>query len=99
MSSEQQVVKEKLKEQGYPSVEKMVELVNTDLLPFFDEHKPIEGHSAVEADKVEDVVADSGKVLLFSKADGSTLGVWKEYFLDTELWKQERLKKWAGEVY
>jgi hypothetical protein len=98
MSDEQVVVKETLESQGYPSADKMVELVNNDLLPFFDEHKPTH-ETNIGSNHVVDIVAVSGKVFLFEKADGQTIGIWKEYFLEPEVWKSERLKKWAGQVY
>lgn len=85
---------------GYPTETVMVELVNSDLLRFFDEVKAEAGtFQFSEEYKVTELIGESGKDFLFKRADGKELAVWKDYFLNPELWKQQRQLKLQGIVY
>lgn len=94
----QTVTTEQLAEQGYPAQPMMVELVNADLLPFFAEHDrnkfPI-----VTAYEVTALLGENGKDFIFQRSDGKQLGAWKEYFLNPEQWKLNRLLKMQGITY
>lgn len=88
------------KEEKYPTSGQMVDMVNNDLLPFIDELEPNETeHFWVETSAVASLEGEDGKVFSFRKTDGAVLGVWKEYFLNPEEWKKNRVKKKAGQVY
>lgn len=89
-----------LTSQGYPGEAEMVDLVNSDLLLFFDEvkHEPLNFRFSDEY-KVIELIGESGKDFLFKRADGKELAVWKDYFLNPELWKQQRQLKIQGLTY
>lgn len=89
-----------LASQGYPGEAEMVELVNSDLLRFFDEvkHEPV-GFQFSDEYKVTELIGESGKDFLFKRVDGKELAVWKDYFLNPELWKQQRQLKIQGIPY
>lgn len=83
---------------NYPDNDTMVKMVNEDLLQFFDDYNPSE-YKSVEENQVSEIIGEDGKVFVFNRVKGGTLGVWKDYFLDPELWKQNRLKKMQGLKY
>lgn len=95
----QPITDEQLAEQGYPSAEQMLELVNNDLLPFFAEQKTSKQPSASLTYKVLELLGESDKDFIFKREDGYQLGAWKEYFLNPTLWKKNRLLKIQGLVY
>jgi hypothetical protein len=76
----------------------MVDLVNSDLLPFFDENKPADEPWSVK-DQVVELVGVDEKVYIFTRSQGGQIGVWREYFANPDQWKQNRLRKWAGLPY
>ena len=80
------------------SAKRMVNLVNSDLLPFFDENKPTDEPWTVK-DQVVELVGVDEKVYIFTRTQGGQIGVWREYFENPTQWKQNRLRKWAGLPY
>ncbi len=78
--------------------EKMVKMVNEDLLPFFDDYNPSEFKS-VDEYEVTKLIGEDGKVFVFETTKQGHVGIWKDYFIDPEQWKHNRLRKWQGLTY
>lgn len=72
---------------GYPSADVMVEMVNNDLLPFFEKHFP----TNVGEVKVVSLIKVEYPDFIFERADGNSLAVWESYFQNPKQWKQHRL--------
>jgi hypothetical protein len=98
LMTQENITTEALTVAGYPLAEEMVNLVNTDMLQFWDEHEPVE-YLWTEKRKVVSLIDEQGKDFIFKREDGGQLGVWKEYFLDPEQWKKNRVLKMQGITY
>lgn len=82
------VTEEYLSAGGYPSKEKMVEMVNNDLIPFMAANFSNSGERTAPVVSLEEV---AGYDFLFAQEDGTKIGVWESYFLNPEAWKSHRL--------
>ena len=88
MSSYNKITEDQLENLGYSEPE-MVKLVNTDLLPFFEEYS-LTGFQFTKLYKVVQLLGEKGKDFIFRREDGKMLGVWKDYFAAPDDWKADR---------